>query len=69
MRGGCASANTREEIGVDAAYPWRQTTISGLFANTRFEALGSAAGPNPLGYTGTASFGLYLEISPAGGKW
>jgi predicted porin len=53
---GYASANTVEIIGAGAAYTFAPVTVGVVVTNTRFESLGSAGGPNPRGYTGSASF-------------
>jgi predicted porin len=53
---GYASANTLEIMGVGGGYTFGATTVSGVLTRTRFDSLGSAAGPNPLGYTGRATF-------------
>ncbi|MFM0005122.1 porin [Paraburkholderia dipogonis] len=53
---GYASANTTQIISAGVAYTFSQTTIGAVVSNTRFYSLGSQAGPNPLGYSGSASF-------------
>jgi predicted porin len=53
---GYASANTVQIMGVGAAYTISQAVVGVVVTNTRFYSLGSQSGPNPLGYTGTASF-------------
>ncbi|MFM0062409.1 porin [Paraburkholderia aspalathi] len=59
---GYASAKTTEIVGVGAAYTISATTLGFVATNTRFESLGSASGPNPFGYSGTAQF-TNLEVS------
>ncbi|MGF6600747.1 putative porin [Paraburkholderia sp. GAS448] len=59
---GYASAKTTEIFGVGAAYTFSATTLGLVATNTRFESLGSASGPNPFGYFGTAQF-TNLELS------
>lgn len=59
---GYASAKTTEIFGVGAAYTISATTLGFVATNTRFESLGSASGPNPFGYSGTAQF-TNLELS------
>ena len=53
---GYASAKTTQIIGVGATYALDQTTIGVVVTNPRFESLGSASGPNPLKYSGSANF-------------
>jgi predicted porin len=53
---GYASANTLQIIGVGASYTIGSAAVSAVATNTRFQAMGSASGPNPLGYTGNATF-------------
>jgi predicted porin len=67
---GYASANTLEIIGGGASYTLSQTTVSAVVTNTRYEHLGSASGPNPLGYSGNAiltnaELGVRTRITPA----
>ena len=59
---GYASAKTTEIFGLGAAYTLSFTTLGFVATNTRFESLGSASGPNPFGYSGTAQF-TNLEFS------
>jgi len=66
---GYASAKTLEIIGAGIAYTVSQTTVSAVVTNTRLESLGSASGPNPLGYSGNAIFtsgelGVRVRITP-----
>ncbi|WP_322062044.1 porin [Paraburkholderia sp. J63] len=53
---GYASANTLEIIGAGMSYTFGGTIVALSATNTRFDHLGSSAGPNPLGYTGSAAF-------------
>jgi predicted porin len=67
---GYASAKTLEIIGAGLSYTMSQTTVSAVVTNTRFNSLGSASGPNPLGYSGNAIFtsgelGVRARITPA----
>jgi predicted porin len=59
---GYASAKTQQIVGVGAAYALDSTTLGVVVTNTRFESLGSASGPNPLSYSGTAQF-TNVELS------
>jgi predicted porin len=59
---GYASANTTQIIGAGVTYALGQTTIGVVVTNPRFESLGSASGPNPLKYSGTANF-INAELS------
>jgi predicted porin len=59
---GYASAKTTAIFGMGAAYAIDSTTFGLVVTNTRFESLGSASGPNPFGYSGTAEF-TNLEFS------
>jgi predicted porin len=59
---GYASAHTTGILGLGAAYTAGPATFGFVATNTRFESLGSASGPNPFGYTGTAEF-TNLEVS------
>ncbi|KND55097.1 Outer membrane protein (porin) [Candidatus Paraburkholderia kirkii] len=52
---GYVSANTLQIVGVGASYAIGKTTVSIVGTSTRFQALGSDSGPNPLGYTGNAT--------------
>ncbi|MFM0653483.1 porin [Paraburkholderia sediminicola] len=59
---GYASAHTTQIAGAGVQYAI-DTVVFGLVAtNARFEGLGSSSGPNPLNYSGTASF-MNLEFS------
>ncbi|CAB3963905.1 MULTISPECIES: porin [Burkholderia] len=53
---GYASASREETIGAGASYTLGNATIGAAYTNTRFIGLGSDSGPNPRGYTGSASF-------------
>ncbi len=53
---GYASAHTTQILGAGASYTLGQATVSSVVTNTRFDSLGSSSGPNPLGYSGHASF-------------
>ncbi|HEY4296678.1 MAG TPA: porin [Paraburkholderia sp.] len=53
---GYASAKTLQLAAIAAAYTISSTTVGLVLTDTRFEHLGSSAGPNPLGYTGNAEF-------------
>jgi predicted porin len=43
-------------VSAGVAYTVSQSTVGVVVSNTRFYSLGSQAGPNPLGYSGSASF-------------
>ena len=53
---GYASARRIEIAGVGAGVTLAALSIGLAYSNTRFEGLGSAAGPNTLRYSGTAAF-------------
>jgi predicted porin len=53
---GYASAKTLQIAGAGASYTLGSAILALVATNTRFESLGSSAGPNPLGYSGTAAF-------------
>jgi predicted porin len=55
---GYASASTEEIFAAGAAYNVGSATVGLTYSNARFKGLGDtgASGPNPFGYTGTASF-------------
>jgi predicted porin len=53
---GYASARREEVFGAGASYTLGRTTLGAVYTNTRFIGLGSASGPNPLGYAGSAMF-------------
>lgn len=59
---GYASAHREEVFGAGVAYTLGRTTLGVLYTNTRFLGLGSASGPNPLGYQGSAAFNT-IELS------
>ncbi|WP_322058408.1 porin [Paraburkholderia sp. J63] len=56
---GYASAKTLEILGAGASYTLGSAVFSLAATNTRFDHLGSASGPNPLGYSGNAVFTSY----------
>ncbi|WP_321960571.1 porin [Paraburkholderia sp. J7] len=53
---GYASANREEVFGGGASYTFGHAAVGFIYTNTRFIGLGSDAGPNPLGYVGSAVF-------------
>jgi predicted porin len=55
---GYASAHTYQVIAAGGAYTIGSTTLGATYSNTKFMSLGDTAtsGPNPLRYTGTATF-------------
>ncbi|SAK49022.1 porin [Caballeronia pedi] len=67
---GYASAHKLEIAGVAAGLAFGAANVNIAYSNTRFEDMGSASGPNTLGYRGTAAFnnvevnGKY-QFSPA----
>jgi hypothetical protein len=68
---GYASAKTLEIIAGGAAYTAGGAILSLAATNTRFDALGSASGPNPLAYSGDAvftsiDFNVRYPLSPHG---
>ncbi|MFM0698235.1 porin [Paraburkholderia sediminicola] len=67
---GYASARTTQLAGAAVQYAFDPVTLGFVITNTRFEDLGSAAGPNPLKYTGTAvftslEFSVRSQVTPA----
>jgi predicted porin len=67
---GYASANTTQIIGGGAAYTFGSAVAGVAISNTRFYSLGAQPAPNPLGYTGSASFMSYevngrVRLTPA----
>ena len=64
---GYASAKTLQIAAAGASYALGSAIVGAVVSNTRFGWLGSSAGPNPFGYTGTAvftSFDLNLRYRP-----
>lgn len=59
---GYASAKTTQLAGAAVQYAFSPVTLGFVITNVRFEGLGSSSGPDPLGYSGTASF-TNLELS------
>uniref|UniRef100_UPI0035CC566B porin n=1 Tax=uncultured Caballeronia sp. TaxID=1827198 RepID=UPI0035CC566B len=55
---GYASASTTQIIAAGAAYQLGAATLGATYSNTQFRGLGSSgsSGPNPFGYSGTATF-------------
>ena len=54
---GYASAHTQQVIGAGASYKFGAATVGATYSNTKFKDLGDlSSGPNPLGYSGTATF-------------
>jgi predicted porin len=51
---GFVSAKTLQISAAGASYTIGNGTIGGTFSNVEFKGLGSGAGPNPQGYSGTA---------------
>jgi predicted porin len=55
---GYASAHREQVFGGGASYTFSRATVGLIYTNTRFVGLGSDAGPNPLGYSGSAMFNV-----------
>jgi predicted porin len=55
---GYASAHTYQSIGAGGAYTFGPATVGATYSNVKFKSLGDTtfSGPNPLGYSGTATF-------------
>jgi predicted porin len=53
---GYASAHREQIFGGGASYTFARATFGVVYTNTRFVGLGSDAGPNALGYSGSAVF-------------
>lgn len=70
--GGYASARSLRVLAVAASYTHNRATGALAYSRTSFAGLGSDAGPNPFGYSGTATFddielsGLYKMTSKFG---
>lgn len=68
---GYASARTLQIIVAGGSYQFGRATLNMVYSNTQFRGLGDlASGPNPLGYTGTATFnnaeiGMKYRVTPA----
>ncbi|WP_153136910.1 porin [Paraburkholderia agricolaris] len=67
---GYASAKTLQIIGGGASYTAGSAIFSLAATSTRFDSLGSASGPNPLGYSGDAvftslDFNVRYRLTPA----
>ncbi|OLL32076.1 porin [Burkholderia sp. SRS-W-2-2016] len=62
VNAGYASAKTTQIVGAGINYAFKPVTVGLVVTNTRYFSLGSASGPNPFGYSGTASFMNY-ELS------
>lgn len=58
-------------IVAGGSYQFGRATLNMVYSNTQFRGLGDlASGPNPLGYTGTATFnnaeiGMKYRVTPA----
>lgn len=55
---GYASAHREQVFGGGASYTFARATVGVVYTNTRFVGLGSDAGPDPLGYSGSAIFNV-----------
>jgi predicted porin len=55
---GYASAHREQIFGAGASYTFARATFGIIYTNTRFVGLGSAAGPNPFNYQGSATFNV-----------
>jgi predicted porin len=53
---GYASAHREQIFGAGASYTFARATFGLVYTDTRFIGLGSSEGPNPLGYSGSATF-------------
>ncbi|MBN3810079.1 porin [Paraburkholderia sp. Ac-20347] len=67
---GYASANRLEIVAAGVGLTLGALNTNIAYSNTRFDKLGSAAGPNPLHYAGTAAFNnievnLQYQITPS----
>lgn len=68
---GYASASTLQIAAVGGSYDIGKATINLLYTNTQYQGLGDlSAGPDPLGYRGTATFqdvelGMRYQVRPA----
>jgi predicted porin len=55
---GYASARREQIVGAGASYTFARATFGVVYTNTRFIGLGSSQGPNPLDYSGSATFNV-----------
>lgn len=55
---GYASAHREQIFGAGASYTFARLAFGIVYSNTRFVGLGSAAGPNPFNYRGSATFNV-----------
>ncbi|OLL31234.1 porin [Burkholderia sp. SRS-W-2-2016] len=67
---GYASASTTQIASAAASYQLGQASLGLIYSNVQFRGLGSPSGPNPFGYSGTATFNnaevnLRYQITPA----
>ncbi|SDD74347.1 porin [Paraburkholderia lycopersici] len=67
---GYASASTTQIVSAAGSYQLGSATFGVNYSNVQFRGLGSNSGPNPLGYSGNASFdnveaNFKYQISPA----
>jgi predicted porin len=67
---GYASASTTQIVSAAASYQLGQASLGLIYSNVQFRGLGSSSGPNPFGYSGTATFNnaevnLRYQITPA----
>lgn len=53
---GYASASTTQIASAAGSYAIGPATLGLIYSNVQFKGLGSASGPNPFGYSGTARF-------------
>lgn len=55
---GYASAHREQIVGAGGSYTLESAVFGIVYTNTRFVGLGASEGPNPLGYTGSATFNV-----------
>jgi len=66
---GYVSASTVQILGGGVQLAFHPVTVGAVVTNTRFEGLGTTSAPNPMQYTGTASFvnfelNLKTQVTP-----
>ncbi|RAR62669.1 putative porin [Paraburkholderia unamae] len=53
---GYASASTTQIVSAAGSYQLGPASVGLIYSNVQFRGLGSSSGPNPFGYSGTATF-------------